>query len=125
MGMGMGSEIPPQLQNQIAQLQQVQQQLQALSSQKVQVEMMLKETENALEELSKLPTDAVVYKGVGELLIKTDKERAETELSEKKETLEVRIKAIERQIERLQERFQQLQGQVRSAIDAFQSSKAE
>jgi|Deesub1362A_J573_1020465.scaffolds.fasta_scaffold00146_24 prefoldin beta subunit len=121
----MGSEIPPQLQNQIAQLQQVQQQLQALSSQKVQVEMMLKETENALEELSKLPEGAVVYKGVGELLIKTDKERAEAELSEKKETLEVRIKAIERQVERLQERFQQLQEQVRSAIGAFQSSQAE
>ena len=45
--------MPPQVQNQIAQIQQVQQQAQALAQQKNQLEIMLKESDMALEELGK------------------------------------------------------------------------
>ena len=50
----MSSELPPQIQNQLAQLQQIQQQAQALAAQKNQVEINLKETELALAEIEKL-----------------------------------------------------------------------
>jgi prefoldin beta subunit len=85
----MSSELPPQIQNQLAQLQQLQQQAQALAVQKNQVEISLKETELALEELEKLGADAVVYRAIGDLLIKTERDKTRDALIEKKDTLEI------------------------------------
>lgn len=80
------------------------------------MELMLKEVESALEELSKLPEDAVVYKSAGGLMLRVDKAVSETELTERKESLEVRIKSVERQLERVEKRFNELQSQITSAL---------
>lgn len=112
----MSSEIPPQVQNQIAQLQQLQAQLQATGRQRMQLEAMLRDSENALEELEKVGEEHVIYKSVGELMIKSRRDEVKEELAEKKETYELRIKTLERQEERLQKRQQQLQEQVRQAL---------
>ena len=69
----MSTELPPQVQNQIAQLQQLQQQAQALLGQKSQIEMMIRETESAVKELEASPEGAVIYKSVGEVLFKADR----------------------------------------------------
>ncbi|OEU64265.1 MAG: prefoldin subunit beta [Desulfuromonadales bacterium C00003094] len=112
----MANEIPPQIQHQLAQLQQVQQQAQALATQKSQITSALNEMEMALGELEKLDNDAVIYRNVGQLLIKGERDSVEAELNEKKETMELRARTLERQEERIQKRFQQLQDQLRSAI---------
>ncbi|HDJ38562.1 MAG: prefoldin subunit beta [Methanosarcinales archaeon] len=112
----MTTEIPAQVQHQLAQLQQVQQQAQALATQKAQVTSSLNEIEMALGELEKLDSDAVIYKNVGQLLIKGERDSIEVELKEKKETMELRAKTLERQEERIRKRFQQLQEQLQSAI---------
>jgi len=103
----MTSELPPQIQNQIAQLQQVQQQVQALAMQ---------ESKMALEELEKLADDAVVYRNVGELVIKTSKEESVSKLKDREETLSLRLQSISRQEERLTTRFKQLQEQIQQAL---------
>ncbi len=108
----MSTELPPQVQHQLAQLQQVQQQAQAIFGQKTQVEVMLRDTERALEELEKLDDNAVIYKGVGELLIKSEKSSTQLELADKKETLDLRFKSLERQEQRIQKKFQELQEQL-------------
>ena len=110
------NEIPPQVQNQLAQLQQVQQQAQALMQQKSQVEMILHETERALEEIKKADESAVIYKAAGELLIKAKKDEVEKDLEEKKDSLEIRMKSLARQEERIQAKFQQLQDQIKQAL---------
>jgi prefoldin beta subunit len=112
----MSAELPPQVQNQIAQLQQIQQQIQALAMQKSQIEAMQKEAKMALEELEKLADDAVVYRSVGELVIKTSKEESITKLKDREETLSLRLQSISRQEERLTTRFKQLQEQVQQAL---------
>ena len=112
----MSTEIPPQIQNQLAQLQQLQQQAQSLAAQKSQLEGMQKESEMALEELQKLPNDAIIYRAVGELQIKADKEETITKLNEKKETLSLRLQSISRQEERISKRFTQLQEQLQQAM---------
>ncbi|PWB53451.1 MAG: prefoldin subunit beta [Candidatus Methanoperedenaceae archaeon] len=112
----MSSELPPQIQNQLAQLQQIQQQAQALAAQKNQIEINLKETELALGELEKLDDNAVVYRAIGDLLIKTEREKTKNALIEKKDTLSLRTETITRQEERIQKRFQQLQEQLKQAI---------
>lgn len=112
----MTSELPPQIQNQIAQLQQVQQQVQALTMQKSQIEAMQKESKMALDELGRLADDAVIYRNVGELVIKTNKEESISKLKDREETLSLRLQSITRQEERLTTRFKQLQEQIQQAL---------
>ncbi len=111
-------EIPPQVQNLFAQLQQLKAQIEALGRQKMQVEALLRDTENALEELEKVDENSLIYKNVGELLIKASKETVNEDLAEKKETYDLRLKTLERQEERVQKRYQQLQEQLREALSA-------
>ncbi|MDY0266400.1 MAG: prefoldin subunit beta [Methanimicrococcus sp.] len=112
----MSSEFSPQVQNQIAQIQQVQQQAQALAMQKSQIDVMTKEAEMAIEELEKTSEDSVVYKSVGELMIKSDKTSLLSSLKDRQESFSLRIQSIERQEERLNTRFKQLQEQLQSMI---------
>jgi prefoldin beta subunit len=112
----MTAELPPQIQNQIAQLQQIQQQIQGLSMQKSQIEAMQKESKMALDELARLTEDALVYRNVGELIIKTSKEESISKLKDREETLSLRLQSISRQEERLTSRFKQLQEQIQQAL---------
>lgn len=112
----MSTELSPQVQNQIAQIQQVQQQAQTLAMQKSQIDVMVKEAEMAIEELEKSAEDAVVYKSVGELMIRSDKTSLLASLKERQETFSLRVQSIERQEERLNARFKQLQEQLQSMI---------
>ena len=110
------AEIPPQVQNLLAQLQQLKAQMEALGQQKIQVEAMLRDTENALEELEKVDDNALVYKNVGDLMIKASRDEVKEELAEKKETFGLRQKTLERQEERGQKRYQQLQQKLQEAL---------
>jgi prefoldin beta subunit len=110
-------EISPQLQNQIQQYQQLQQQLQVLASQRLQLESKLREVDGTLEELGKLAKDASIYKSIGVLLVKTDdREALRKELEEHKETLTIRVKAIQKQEKALGERFEDLQQKIQTAL---------
>ena len=109
------NNISPQLQNQITQFQQVQQQLQSVATQKMQMEAQKREMERTKEELSK--ASGAVYKNVGALLIEADnKETLTNELDETLETLEIRIKALDRQEKSLREKFQTLQETINKAM---------
>lgn len=112
----MTAELPPQIQNQIAQLQQAQQQIQALAMQKSQIEAMQKESKMALDELERLTEDVVIYRNVGELVIKTSKEESISKFKDREETLSLRLQSISRQEERLTSRFKQLQEQLQQAL---------
>ncbi|RZN63797.1 MAG: prefoldin subunit beta [Candidatus Methanoliparum thermophilum] len=112
----MSGQIPPQLQNQIMQLQQIQVQLQALQEQKTQIEAILRDSDDALEELNKAKDDEIVYKSVGEILVKSTKDDAIKELTEKKEMMNIRKQTLDRQEERLKNRLNQLQEQLQNIL---------
>jgi len=65
------SRLPPQVQERLLRLQQLQQTLQGVLTQKQQLELELTEVEQALGELEKLTDAAVIYKSVGSLLVKS------------------------------------------------------
>ncbi len=97
----------------------MQQQIQVLSSQKFQLEAQLRDTERAISELDKASEDTPIYKSVGSLLVKAEnKESIEKELNEKKETIDIRIKALDRQEKHLTEKYQTLQEELSQAIQA-------
>ncbi len=110
-------EISPQLQNQIAQYQQLQNQLQVLGSQRVQLEAKLREIEGTLEELVKIKDDTPVYKSIGMLLVKQDdREGLKKELEEHKETLTIRVKSLQKQEKALTERYEDLANKIQAAL---------
>jgi prefoldin beta subunit len=115
-------ELSPKIQNQIAQFQQIQQQLQAILNQKFQMEAQLREMQRTLEELGKAAEDVTVYKSVGSLLIKAENKSAvQKEIEEDKETLEIRVKTVDRQEKHLRERYQVLQDQLQKALGGGQT----
>lgn len=110
-------DIPPKLQNQIAQYQQVQQQLQMIMAQRNQYSLQLEEVERALEELGKSKPETPIYRNVGSLLIKVEKqEDLKKELDEMKDTLGIKVKSMERQENQLKERFTSLRTELQSAL---------
>ena len=113
----MSTQMSPKVQNQIQQLQQVQQQLQTVLSQKAQYEIEIRETRRADEELADLSADATVFQSVGTVMMQKPKEAVSASLKEKVETLELRVKQLERQEQMLQGRFETLQNQVRQALE--------
>jgi prefoldin beta subunit len=119
-------EISPKLQNQIAQFQQLQQQLQTVMSQKVRMDALLKEMDMTIEELKKASEDTVVYKSVGSLLIKVaDTPALLKEIEEDKETTEIRVKSLDRQEKMLKEKFQSVQEQLNRALGGPQKPSGE
>jgi prefoldin beta subunit len=109
-------QIPQEIQHMLAQFQQIQQQAQAMGSQKVQMEIQLRETEKAAEELGRLAEDAEVYKTVGGLLLKKDKATLEKELAERKEVLELRVKTLQKQEEKMQKRLKEMQENIQARL---------
>ena len=108
--------IPPKVQNQIAQFQQLTQQIQMVTTQKIQLESQVRELEKTIQELEKVGDEAV-YRNVGSLLIQVkDKAALVSELKEQKETTEVRVKTLDRQDKHLRERHQTLQQQITQAL---------
>ncbi|KXA90578.1 prefoldin subunit beta [candidate division MSBL1 archaeon SCGC-AAA259I09] len=109
-------QLPPQIQEQAQQLQQVQQQVESLARQKQQLEINSQETERALEEISDIDKDTPIYKSIGGIMVKTDLSDAEEELKERQETLNLRIKQIERQEERSRKRLEKLRAKIQDAL---------
>jgi prefoldin beta subunit len=122
----MMDNLPPKVQNQIAQFQQLAQQIQMINSQKLQLDAQVRELGKAIEELDKAAEDAVVYRSVGSLMIQTkDKAALTTELKDQKETLEVRVKTLDKQDKHLRERHQSLQKQITEALNIPSSEEDE
>jgi len=94
-----------ELQNQVRDYQLAQQQLQVIMNQKFQSNMQVRETKDALEELRTAAAGTDVFKSVGRILVKSDMGKLKDELSTDAETLEVRIKSLEKQENKLKEKM--------------------
>jgi len=120
----MMDNIPPKVQNQIAQFQQLTQQIQMVATQKIQLEAQVKELDRSIAELEKTTDDSAVFRNVGSLLIQVkDKAALVGELKEQKETAEVRVKTLDRQDKHLRERHQSLQQQITQALQGPEQAK--
>ena len=103
------SKLPPNVQERLLRLQQLQQTLQSIMAQKQQVEMEKSEVDQTLAELTKTADDAVIYKAVGSLLVKAEKAKVSEELNERKSLLDTRSTVIARQEERIKAQVKEAQ----------------
>ncbi len=117
-------ELPPQLQEQVIRLQQLQQTLQAVATQKQQLEIEVSETDKALAELDKLTAESVVYKSIGSLLLRSDRQTLLAELKERKDLLGTRITVLGRQEDRTKERIKELQEKLQEKLRPGGSSSS-
>jgi prefoldin beta subunit len=113
-------ELPPWLREQVARLQQLQQNLQAIMMQKQQLEVESVETERALEELKKAGPEDTVYKSAGSVLIKAKKEDVTKELEEKKELSNTRLMVLSKQETRVKENLKEVENKINEMIRGAQ-----
>ena len=111
------NNISPKVQNQLSMLQQIQQQLQNVLQQKAQYELAVREAKRAQEEIKDSADDAVMYMSVGTVMMQKKKDVVEAKLTEKVETIELRIKSLEKQEKMMQTKFEQLQNQIKAALE--------
>ena len=117
------SKLPPQVQERLLRLQQLQQTLQSVLAQKQQVEIELTEIDQALSELQKMTDDAVIYKAIGSLLVKAEKTKIITDLNERKELLNTRATVLGKQEERLRPQIKDLQTKLQQDLGPVSPSQ--
>ena len=111
------SALPPQVQERLVKMQRLQQTLQSILAQKQQVDVELSETEQALSELQKMTDDAVIYKAMGTILVRTERTKTITELTERKDLLSTRIAVLQKQEERLRNQLKDIETQLRQDLN--------
>ena len=92
--------------NNLKELQSIEQSMQSIAVQKQNVQVQLAEIDSALREIE---GKEVAYKIVGSILIEAKPADLATELTEKKDVAEVRLRTLEKQETRLRERFDAVQ----------------
>ncbi|MGA7845534.1 MAG: prefoldin subunit beta [Thermoplasmata archaeon] len=111
--------LPAKLQNEIRQYQRLQQDLSQISQQRMQIDLKLRETTHTLEELKTVAEEAVIYRPIGGLLVKAQAKKEVVDLlTDDKETLEVRVKALERNENQLKERYTTMTKELSDALQA-------
>jgi len=76
----------------------------------------LSETDKALAELEKATDETPIYKSVGSILVKSNRQGLLTELKERKELLTTRVTVLGKQEERTRERLKESQEKLQERL---------
>ena len=114
--MSSNPQIPPMVQEQLAQFQQTQQNFQSILMQKQQLESQKLETEKALEELKKIDDGEAVFKHAGTIMIKSNKKDLLEELEEQMELAKTKASLLAKQEERLKVTLQEQETKIQEMM---------
>lgn len=112
----MDQQIPQQLQDKLAQFQNLQNQMQMITMQKQQLFIQSADIDNALGALAKSVAGEKIYKAAGPLLIETNKDESEKRLKEGKELAETRVKMLEKQEKKMSEKLDELKAEIQGML---------
>lgn len=99
----------------LGQLQLIEQNMQSFMLQRQNLQMQLMEIESALAEIVK--TDSA-YKIVGSIIVSVKKDDLKKELDGKKDVLNLRMRSIEKQEEKLREKASKMQADVLKGMES-------
>ncbi len=108
-------ELDKESQEKLQELQILEHNLQNILMQKQAFQLELNETVNALEEVKKTSSD--IYKMVGSIMIKANKEKTLKDLEEKKKVLELRNKSLDNQEKLFHNKVQEIQGFLKTSVE--------
>jgi len=114
--MSSNQQIPPMVQEQLAKLQQTQQNFQSILMQKQQLESEKLETGKALEELKNASDDELVFKHAGTIMIKSNKKDLIEELEEQMELAKTKASILVKQEERLKTTLKEQETKIQEMI---------
>ena len=114
--MSSNQQIPPVVQEQLAKLQQTQQNFQSIIMQKQQLESEKLEIEKALEELKKASDDELVFKHAGTIMIKSNKKDLIEELEEQVELAKTKVSLLVKQEDRLKTTLKEQETKIQEMI---------
>ena len=90
----------------LQEMQNIEQNLHNLLYQKQTFQIELSEIRSALEEIGKSGDE--VFKVIGSLMIKSEKEKTQSELSEKEKLIQIRLQSLEKQEKSFVEKLEEL-----------------
>ena len=99
-------ELDEEVRKKVINLQNLSASMEFLTNQRIQIESGLRESELAISELEKINPDEVVYKSIGGILVKSEKNKLLDEKKSLKVTLEMRLKTIKAKEERLKNQIE-------------------
>ena len=120
--MSSNQQIPPMVQEQLAKLQQTQQNFQSILMQKQQLESEKLETEKALEELKKASDDELVFKHAGTIMIKSTKKDLMEELEERVELAKTKASLLVKQEERLKTTLKEQETKIQEMMKNYSTN---
>ena len=108
------TKLDKETQEKIQELQNYEHTLQNLMMQKQAFQLELSETENALSEIADSKDD--VFKIIGNIMVKSDKNKIDKELKKKKDLIAIRLKSIESHESDLLKHSEELKNEVMKKI---------
>ncbi|RLG20191.1 prefoldin subunit beta [Candidatus Micrarchaeota archaeon] len=109
------AELSPETQKKIAEFQSIQAQLQFMRYQKQQYQMQMRDADFALQELEKASGE--LYLNAGLIMIKSSKDDARKDLTEKKELINVRMNTLAKQEDTIRQRAEALKSELESVLN--------
>lgn len=93
----MSAQLPPDVQELSVRVKQLEEQLKLIVARRQQVKVEMIDVENAISELEKIDENTPVYKAVGTIMVKRDRDALLKELRDRKETLELQEMTLGKQ----------------------------
>jgi prefoldin beta subunit len=110
-------QLPPNIQEKIGRLQQLQNTLQQLILQKQRLDLERNESERALKTLEDVPSETKVYRSAGAILVEKEKDVIVKELKERLDFLEMRSKVLAKQEGNTRERLTSIQESLQQELN--------
>ncbi len=104
----MVEKVPPDVEAKYNKYVQLRETLNAVVQERLNVEGTIAEIDSIVEKLRDLPENAELYRMFGYVLVKSTRDEVLNELNEKKEDLELRLKALKSQEESLKREIEKL-----------------
>jgi len=112
----MDERVPKQVQDKLAQYQNLQQQLQMISMQKQQMVLQNAEMENAQKELEGASKTGKVYRIVGPILVESTKDEMAKKLKDDYDLNKTRVDVLEKQEKKLAEKLNEMRTELQAMI---------
>ena len=107
-------ELDEEVKKKVINLQNLSASMEFLTNQRFQMESSLRECEAAISELEKINPDDTVYKSIGGIFVKSEKNKLLDEKKSLKVTLEMRLKTIKDKEERTKSSIQTLRESIQA-----------
>lgn len=117
------SQLPPNIQEKISRLQQLQNTLQQLILQKQRLDLERNESEKALKTLDGVTSETKVYKSAGAILVEKNRDAVAKELKERLDFLEMRSKVLAKQESNTRERLTSIQESLQQELSLVSDAR--